>query len=444
MATPVIMPKFGMAQEEATIVRWFKREGDAVTAGEPLLEVTTDKINMEVEAPASGILRGIKYEENETVPVTRVIAYIAQPGEAWASSPSEEATTPRPARPTAPATTAPSPQASPLAQRLAEEHAVNLTQVVGTGMGGQITRSDVERYLATRAAQPRGEGKPSLDKVRATPAARRLARERGIDMCALTGTGPRGRVQAADVLQVIARTAEPKVGKLVPLQGMRAVIARRMQQSYQTAPHIHLTLSADVTALEATRAQGATDGSSAKISLTAFIVKACTEALRRHPIVNSTLDEEGIHLWDEINIGIAVALPEGLIVPVLHRADAMPLAELSQRLRDLSERARRGALRPDEVEGGTFTVTNLGMYGVESFDPILNPPQSAILGVGAAVPTPVAWQGGIAVRLRMQLTLAADHRVLDGATAAQFLQDVRTGLEQPSLLFSKGSPLPGE
>lgn len=444
MATPVIMPKFGMAQEEATIVRWFKREGESVTAGEPLLEVTTDKVNMEVEAPASGILRGVQYAENATVPVTRVIAHIVRADETWtAPSSAEEAIASQPATTELPARGR--GRVSPLAQRLAAEHGVDLTEVVGTGPDGQITREDVERHLAAQKASLRTGGEPpSPGKVRATPAARRLAREQGIELRALIGTGPRGRVQAVDVRQAAARMPGQRTGKVVPLQGMRAIIAQRMQRSYQSAPHIHLTLSADVTALETARAQLSARADGEKISLTAFIVKACAKALRRHPLVNSTLDEEGIHIWDEVNVGVAVALPEGLIVPVLHRADQMSLVEVAQRLQDLAERARRGALRPHEVEGGTFTITNLGMYGIESFDPILNPPQVAILAVGAAIPTPMAWQGGIAVHLRMQLTLAADHRVLDGATAAQFLADVRNELEKPDRLFPTSPPPPGE
>jgi pyruvate dehydrogenase E2 component (dihydrolipoamide acetyltransferase) len=421
MATPVIMPKFGMAQEEATIVRWFKKEGDAVAAGEPLLEVTTDKVNMEVEAPTSGILRGIQHGEGETVPVTQIIAHLVSPDETWVPPQQRE----KPAVASEPEAVI---KASPLAQRLAKEHAIDLAQVPGTGPGGQVSRSDVERYLASRAA-------PTSEKIRATPAARRLAREQNVNLQTVSGTGPRGRIQEADVRQAVTPTAPARrAGTVIPLQGMRAIIARRMQQSYQAAPHIHLNLSADVAAAEAARERWSAH-SEEKISLTVLIVKACAWALRRHPLVNSTLDEEGIHLWDDVNIGVAVALPEGLIVPVVHQADEMPLAEMARRLQDLAARARQGTLKPGDVEGGTFTVTNLGMFGVESFDPILNPPQAAILGVGAAVPTPVAWQGQIAIRPRMQLTLAADHRVLDGATAAQFLQDVRAAIEEPSLLL---------
>ena len=418
MAVPVIMPKMEMAQETATVVEWLKREGERVEKGEPLLVVETDKVTVEIESPASGILAGLRAEPQEVVPVTEVIAHILQPGEELPP----EAEVPSLPRPT------PTISATPVARRLAQEKGVDLAQVSGTGPRGQITRRDVERYLAARVVRP-------AEKVRATPAARRVAREIGVDLRTLSGTGPRGRIQAADVRRAAARLAAPlRPGKVLPLEGMRAAIARRMQQSYQTAPHIHLSLSVDVTEAEAAR-QRWSRYSEEKISLTVLIVKACAWALRRHPIVNSTLDEEGIHLWEEINIGVAVALPDGLIVPVLHRADVTPVEELARRLQDLTERAHQGRLRPDELEGGTFTITNLGMFGIESFDPIINPPQSAILGVGAAVPTPVVREGEVILRPRMQLTLAADHRVLDGAVAARFLQDVRAAIEDPTLIL---------
>jgi len=411
MATVVIMPKFGMAQKEATIVRWLKGEGERVAAGEPLLEVTTDKVNMDVEAPASGVLRAIKYGPGEVVPVTEAIAYIAAPGETIYLPESSELSG---------RYAATNPKATPLARRVAEEKGVALAEVTGSGPGGRITRGDVEQVAG---------------KVRATPAARRVAREAGMELSAIAGTGPKGRIQEADVRQAAAAPAAPRrKGTVIPLQGTRAIIARRMQQSYQTAPHIHLSLSADVTEAEAARVRWA-GRSEQKISLTTLIVKACAWALRRHPLVNSTLEEDDIHLWDEINIGVAVALPEGLIVPVIRQADTKHIELLAKELQDLSERARQGKLRPDEVEAGTFTITNLGMFGIESFDPILNPPQSAILGVGRAVPTPVARDGQVVIRPVMQLTLAADHRVLDGAMAARFLQDVQAGLEDPTLLL---------
>lgn len=423
MAVPVIMPKLEMAQETATLLEWLKQEGDHIEKGEPLMAVETDKVTVEIESPGSGILAGVRADPQQEVPVTEVIAYIVEPGE---EVPEEPAVTQPAARAT------PAVSATPVARRLAAAEGVDLSTLVGTGPRGQITKADLEAVLAA-PMRPAVEEVP--EKVRATPAARRVAREAGVDLRTVSGTGPRGRIQEADVRRAAAVTALPlRAGTVIPLEGMRAAIARRMQQSYQTAPHIHLSLSADVTAAEATR-QRWSEHSGEKISLTVLIVKACAWALRRHPIVNSTLDEEGIHLWEEVNVGVAVALPDGLIVPVLHQADLKPAEVLARQLQDLSERARQGRLRADELEGATFTITNLGMFGIEAFDPILNPPQSAILAVGAAVPTPVAWEGEVVIRPRMQLTLAADHRVLDGAVAARFLQDVRAAIEDPTLIL---------
>lgn len=417
MATPVIMPKFGMTQEEATIVRWYKEEGDTVVAGEPLLEVTTDKVNMDVEAPTSGILRGIAYGEGDTVQVTKTLAYLVAPDESWAT-PMEQ-----PISEGSPAPGARS-KATPVARRVAEAEGVDWRGISGTGPGGRITRADVERELAIRAT----------GKVRATPAARRVAREKGIDLGGLVGTGPKGRIQEADV-HVAARALPAQPAEtVVPLTGMRGVIAQRISESYRTAPHIHLSLSVDTTAAEAARQMWA-QRTEARISLTVIIVKACAWVLRHHPHVNATLDQAGLHLWEDINIGVAVAVPDGLIVPVIRQADRKPVEALAQELHDLAEKARQGRLRPQDVEGGTFTITNLGMFGIESFDPILNPPEVAILGVGAAIPTPVAQGEQVTIRPVMRLTLAADHRALDGVAAARFLQDVRAGIEEPILLL---------
>lgn len=422
MAVPVIMPKFEMSQETATLIAWRVAEGQLVQQGEPLLEVETDKITMEVEAPASGILAEIRAQPGDIVPVTTVIAQILTPGEA--------------AAPATPAHPAPSlvdqdpmertaPRATPVAQRLAADLAVDLASVSGSGPGGRITKADV---VASAAA-------PLEPRPRATPAARRIARAADVDLAAVAGSGPRARIQAADVRQAIETPAgAPAAGTLLPFSGMRATIARRMTESYQRAPHIHLTRSVDVKEAEAARRRWA-EQPGERVSLTVLLVKACAWALRRHPAANATIELQGIRLWPEINIGVAVALPEGLIVPVLQRADARSLADLARELTQLAEQAKAGALRPDQVSGGTFTLTNLGMFGVEAFDPILNPPQVAILGVGAVVETVVPLDGQIVVRPRMQLTLAADHRALDGATAAQFLQDICRAIEDPTVML---------
>ena len=431
MATPVIMPKFEMSQETATIVEWLAAEGDAIQQGQPLLEVETDKVTMEIEAPASGVLAQISARSGDVVPVTEVIATILAPGE---RAPAAAAA---PAQPTAPgspslAETA-AGRATPLAQRLAVELQVDLAHVAGSGPGSRITKADVE--AAARHAAPGAGPRP-----RATPAARRMAHEAEIDLASVAGSGPRGRVQAADVRSVAANAPVPapeaadETAPLLPFSGMRATIARRMTESYQQAPHIHLTRSVDVLEAEAARRRWAAQGDQS-ISLTVLLARACAWALRRHPAVNATVEAGGVRLWPEINIGVAVALPEGLIVPVLRRADIRPLADLAQELAALAEQARAGGLRPDQVSGGTLTLTNLGMFGVEAFDPILNPPQAAILGAGAVVESVVPRDGQIVIRPLLQLTLAADHRALDGAAAAQFLHDICRAIEDPAVML---------
>lgn len=433
MAIPLIMPKFGMAQREATIIRWLKHEGDMVEAGEPLLEVTTDKVVMEVEAPASGILRGVLYDANATVPVTQVIAYIVPPGEEWVP----------PAHPTpaAPGADAAATQrqaadvparATPLARRVAAEHGVDVGRVAASGPGGRVVRSDVEHYVAGLST-----GEKPAGKVRATPAARSLARQAGVDLATLVGSGPRHRVQAADVTAAAQREAstEDQPADVVPLAGLRRTIAERMAESARSAPHITLQIDVDMSRAEALRHCFNAAGE-ARVTLTAIIVKACAWALKRHPYVNASLHDGAIHLWKEVHVGVAVALPEGLIVPVVRDADGKGLRRIAEEIADLTQRARENRLTPDDVAGGTFTVSNLGMFGIDRFTAIINPPQSAILAVGrmARRVIPADETGGIAVRPMVTLTLSADHRVLDGAVAARFLGDLRQAIEEPGWL----------
>lgn len=421
MATPVIMPKFEMSQETATVVAWLVAEGDEVRQGQPLLEVETDKVTMEIEAPASGVLAHINAHPGDVVPVTQVIAQILEAHEV--------ASVQAPAQPPV--------RATPVAQRLAAEQRIDLAALAGSGPGGRITKTDVE--AVARQSAIGDEPRP-----RATPAARRLAREAGIDLAGMSGSGPHNRVQADDVRAAMA--TKPAAGApvlplpagaspaLEPFVGMRATIARRMTESYQQAPHIHLTRSVDVSEAEAARRRWA-DKYGQHISLTVLLVKACAWALRRHLAVNATVEATGVRRASEIHVGVAVALPDGLIVPVLRHADSRSLADLAQELAALAEQARLGTLRPDQVSGGTFTLTNLGMFGVEAFDPIINPPQAAILGVGAVVDSVVPLHGQAVIRPRMQLTLAADHRALDGAVAAQFLQDICHAVEDPAAML---------
>lgn len=448
MATPIIMPKFSMTQEEATVIAWLVEEGETVEKGDPIMEVETDKIAMEVEAPADGILRRPRGEAGDVIPVTEVIGYVVGEDESWTPPANEE-------KGGEAAETAVSPQksvpkATPVARRVAAEAGVAIAEVT-PGAGGKVKRQDVEAFLAGRETAVSGNGG---EKVRATPAARRLAREHDLELHDVSGSGPRGRVQEADVA-AMAKTAEtqeeapppaatetPQAGDVLPVQGMRRTIAARMQQSYQTIPHITFTVTADMTAaLELRRrlnARAEKEGGM-KLSLTAVLVKVCAWALGRHSRLNASWEEDGIHLHEGANVGVAVALDEGLIVPVIPAAGRLGLGDIATQLKDLTARARDGRLQPDEVQGGTFTISNLGMFGVDHFTAIINPPQSGILAVGRVAKRQVVLETDegdrVAIRPMMQMTLSVDHRVVDGAVAAHFLQDVVAGLENPELLL---------
>ncbi len=372
MAVEVIMPKLGMTMQEGTIVRWLKEEGEWVEKGEPILEIETDKVVMEVEAPASGILAGISAGPGEVVPVTQTIAYVLEPGE-----------------------------------RLEE----------------------VARPPAKEAVPAPGE------RIVATPAARRLAREHDVDLAQIQGSGPGGRIVEKDVRAFIEAIKPPiealKVKERIPLTGRRKTIAERMQESARQAPHIALTVEVDMSEAEKAR-KGC--------SFTALIVQTVAQALRRHPMVNASLQGDEIVLYDEVNVGVAVDTEEGLIVPVVKEADTKDLPEIDAEIEELAERAREGILSLDEVTGGTFTVSNLGMFGVEDFHAIINPPQTAILAVGAISKRPVAVNERVVIRPVMKMTLSADHRVLDGAAAAEFLRDIKASLERPTEVVEVRDP----
>ena len=469
----VIMPKLGFTMTESTIVQWMKHEGDSVQQGEPIAEITTDKVNMEVEAPESGTLAGLKFKEGDTVPVTEIIAYILKVGERLVDD-GRRTTEDRPSIMASPPIPSPShflPSATPIAVRMAHELGIDLATVTGTGAGGKITREDVEG--AVKNLELRIENSESLPdakvadgKVRATPAARQIAREVGIDLAGVSGSGPNQRIQSGDIREIINNRTKPSAisskqsaavggqpsvveaspsfiarppSNVVPYTGMRKTIGTRLTQSYQQLPHIAFDADADVSLAEQLRARAnvALKAGPVKISLTAIVVKACGWALRHHPMLNSRLDERAgqIVLLDEINIGVAVALENGLIVPVIRQADRKGIQQIAGELADLAARAKINKLRPDEIQGGTFSISNLGMFGVTRFTAIINSPETAILAVGAVrkqfVPDlhdqPV-------LRPLMGLRLSADHRVVDGAVAAQFLADLVRALEDPAIM----------
>ena len=428
----VIMPKLGMTMTQATIVEWYAEDGDEVSKGDVLFTLETEKSTLDIEAPASGILH-IRVPALETAPVKTVIAVIesASDSESKASAEAGAATGADETAPSLSDTDAPI-RASPKARALAREENISLASLAdieGSGPRDMIVEADVKAALASRA------------EVQATPVARRLAEHLEVDLSQVSGSGPRGRVIKADVERAASPEASPEEKPpsapqpALPLEGLRGIIAERLSASWRARPHVTVMREIDATAMVALREQiTAERPDHGKLSYNALIVRAATLALREHPHINVQLTEDGIVQMPDINIGLAVDTERGLLVPVLHQADAKPLLELDAALKALAQRALEGRCLPDELTGGAFTVTNLGMYGVEAFTPIINPPESAILGVGSIIAKPAVHQGEIAIRQMMTLSLVFDHRVIDGAPAARFLQRITHLLEHPVTL----------
>src|SRR5205085_10492616 len=390
MATEIKLPRLGQGMESATIVRWLKSEGEPVEKGEPLYELDTDKVTQEVEADATGVLLRIAVQEGE-VEVGHTIAVIGQEGES-VPEPEEEA----PAKPAE----APAPAPPPV----------------------------------SRDGEPR-----KTVRIKASPLARRIARERGIDLASLQGTGPEGRIVAEDVERAeaapapAAAPAAPAEAEVVELTSLRRTVARRMTEAWQ-APAFQISMSADMTralALRKRLVELHADG--AKPTVSDLLTKVCAAALMRHREVNAHFEGSAVRRFGTADVGIAVATDRGLIVPVIRRCEGKTIAEIAADRADLVERARAGKLQQADLEGGTFPISNLGMYGVEQFVAVLNPPEAAILAVGAIEEPAVPIDGTVAVRPMMSLTLTCDHRSLDGATAADCLRTVKTYLEEPGL-----------
>ena len=424
MPTNVIMPALELAQETGKVIRWLKASGDAVSKGEPIVEIETDKVTVEIEAPASGILRDVTAREGDVVPVGRTIAVVFASGEVPSAgvpvSPGGLATA------SAPSTTgaAPGIKASPLARKIAEQHGVDLAQVKTAS--GKIEKADVLAYVESRAAAPASNGRAAR-LAPASPKARRLAAERGVDVTAVRGSGPAGAVLAADVLAA-PRIDAPAVGTVW------RVMAERMTASWTTAPHFYLVREVNVSRL-VTWLDRARKQTGAHVTYTDLLVKLVAAAIAQHPAVNVSWKDGAIVRHGEINIGLAVAIEAGLVVPVIHRADMLSLVELVSRREDAVSRAQAGKLRPADIQGGVFTISNLGMYGVDAFNAIVNPPQAAILAVGRIADRVVAMNGQPAVQPTMVLTLSCDHRALDGARGAQFLGALADLVEEPLALL---------
>lgn len=447
MATRVLLPMLGQTMEEGTIIKWFKQEGEYVEKGEPLLEVMTDKVNMEVESPASGVVRKILAQPDETVPVHSLIAVIGTADEPIEEILAEAEPTgtpqkivPQVAKPPVEAVIPESMSSeagkvliSPRARRLAEQKNVPIEALAGrgTGPGGRITEKDVKAYLAETAR---------TERILATPLAQKVAADRGIDIREVVGTGPQGRVTRDDVLQAATPIrAYPNLeARVVPLTGIRKAVADNVTRSAQTVPHVTLTTEVDMSETVRLREQVLAEFErkyGTRLSFTDILVKAVARAILDHPMVNSSLQGNEIRIFGEVNVGVAVALEGGLVVPVIRNADKKSLAEVSVELKRLVEKARSGNLSSEDMAGGTFTITNLGSYGVDAFNPIISPGQSAILGVCKITRKPVAIDDRVEIRSMMNLCLSFDHRVLDGAPAAQFLQRVKELLESPYQLL---------
>jgi pyruvate dehydrogenase E2 component (dihydrolipoamide acetyltransferase) len=419
MATEVVLPRMGLTQDEGTVVKWFKAEGSRVTKGEPLFEVMTDKATLEIEAPATGVLLRILVAEGGTVPVATPIALIGEPGEVVPASPAA-------------------------ASRIGE--AAGSARVAPAGPDGGVGAAGI--------APP---GDPA-GRVKISPRARALAEMHGLDVRALVGTGPGGRIIERDIQTVVlSRGGAPSTPQGVPAAAahaapsavaalpqapaaarMRAIIAQRMLESLHTTAQLTLTTEVDMDEAARLREEVGAElerREGVHITYTDLIVRAAAVALREHPWINARWEGEGVRRLSEIHIGVAVALDEGLVVPVVRQAERATLGGISAAIRDLSERARTNRLRPEEMQGSTFTVTNLGMYDVDAFTPVLNPPDAAILGVGRLHRKPVAAGDRVEIRSTAVLSLTFDHRVVDGAPAAQFLQRIKYILEHPYLLL---------
>ena len=425
MATEIIMPKVDMVMETGTFVEWLKKEGEQVEKGDSIFVMMTDKSAIEVEAPASGILAGLTAKPDDVLPVTTVVGYVLKPGESL-----------------------PAGAAAPTAE---------------TKAGAPAAAADV----APVAAAPVAESKPavSASEVRATPLARKMAKEMGIDLTQVSGSGPLGRIYRADLekFQATSKTAAPAASAAAPkmaapvvsagseiplpnarikerhaLKGPRAIIAQRMTYSASTTPHIYETITVDMTELVHLRERilpVLQEQTNLKVSYTAILAYIVARELVKFPYMNSSFTGTEVIQWEDVHLGIATSLEDYLIVPVVHEAQAKDLKGIVVEMARLLDRARSRKLEPADMSGSTFTISNLGMFGIEQFTAIINPPEAAIMAVGKMLDTPVAVNGKVEIRPMMKITLAADHRIIDGAAVARFLSDLKSTMENPYLLL---------
>ena len=364
MVTKVVMPRLSLTMKQGTVGRWYKKEGENVEKGEPIVEVVSEKATYDLEAPSSGILRKMLVQEGVDAPVNAVIGVITLPDEPFSE-----------------------------AEAIGEKR--------------ETVETESER------------------RIIASPAAKRLAKEHGIELSTVKGEGPEGRIAEEDVQRLIeqrAGTAGTKVKQILPLTGFRKVSAERVSMSFRTAPHSTVIMETDVSKAAELRKK-------THVSFTTIVVKAVAKALTEFPLLNSTLEGDKIKMFEDVNVGVAVATENGLVVPIIRNADKKTHKEIDEAIRELAEKARLTRLTKEDLTGGTFTVTNLGMYDVDFFTPIINPPEAAILGMGKITEKPVAADAKIEIRPMLILSLSYDHRIVDGAPAAQFLQRVKQKIE---------------
>lgn len=452
MASVIIMPKQGLLMEEGTITKWLAKEGEQTTEGAPLFEMETDKLTITMDSTATGTVLKILHPEGDTVPITQPIAIVGEPGEdisgllgdAPAATP-RAAEKPRASAAEAAPAAAPVPAvehapgervfSSPRARLRAEENGVDIAAVPGSGPDGLVVERDVQNYIANQPA--------------VTPLAANQARIQGIDLSGLTGTGPNGKITTEDLHIASAAVepapaAEPIPGQLTrgtrteAMSGMRKVISRNMLTSKSTNAQTNHRMVVDMTAAVALRRQYKALG--IKISYNDIIVRACAKALQDFPIVNASVDGSDIVYHDYVNIGTAVSVPGGLIVPVIRDADIIGLTGIAAKSAELIEKAREGRLTEADYHGGTFTVSSLGMFDLDDFVAIINPPESAILAVGKIAKTPVVvtddeGEDHVVIKSMCALCLSYDHRIIDGAEAAKFLQKLKSYLQNPILLI---------
>ena len=445
MATEILMPKLGLTMTEGTIDEWKKNVGDAVSKGEILFSVETDKLTNDVEAEADGVLLAITVPAGETVACKTVIGWLGAAGEAvpsaGAAAPAAAETSAETAA-GAPAETAPLAAAraageyvpaTPYAKKLAKEKGFDLASIPATGYKGVVVAKDVLGFTPAAAA-------PAEAPVKASPLAEKVAADLGIDLRDVKAA--HGRVLAEDLLRYIAETREKAAGgeaacereEVKPMSGMRKAIAKNMLASVQTSPTVTFNLGIDMTEMKRYREQ--LKAKEIKVSYTDLLVKFVAKALTEFPLLNCSVEDNKIIYKHYVNMGVAVALDNGLVVPNIVDADKKSLTEISAEVKEMAKQAREGKLPPEKLKGGTFTITNLGMYGIESFSPIINQPEVAILGVNTMEDKVVVRNGEMCIRPIMNLSLTADHRVVDGSVAAEFLQRVKSLMENPALILA--------